>query len=128
MRWPPGNASAPLAKGRREKLNGLPEPKAKNAFAQPCKHRIVLVEWLPKEHAHYGRETCERCKRFVRWLPKPGSIRVLRSYLPSLSLKPAARRCVSCGVPVSNRNLGGHYRKSALAGRLWCVRHADGGD
>jgi hypothetical protein len=51
----------------------------------------------------------------------PKATRLLRQYLPSLSLQPVSRRCVVCGVPVSNRNLGGHYRKSALAGRLWCV-------
>jgi hypothetical protein len=36
------------------------------------------------------------------------------------------RRCISCDTPVTNRNLGGHARKSALAGLLWCQRCADG--
>ena len=35
------------------------------------------------------------------------------------------RRCVVCGVPVADVNFGGHDRKSALAGPLWCLRHAD---
>ena len=30
------------------------------------------------------------------------------------------RRCVACSVPIDNSNLGGHRRKSALAGDLWC--------
>jgi len=32
------------------------------------------------------------------------------------------RRCVACHVRVDNSNLGGHARKSALAGDLWCLQ------
>jgi hypothetical protein len=37
----------------------------------------------------------------------------------------AIRRCVACGVPVRNKNLGGHDGRSALTGRLWCNDCAD---
>jgi hypothetical protein len=57
--------------------------------------------------------------------PKP--TRLLRQYLVSLALQPGARRCLGCGVCINNRNLGGHARKAALAGRLWCLRCADVG-
>ena len=33
--------------------------------------------------------------------------------------------CVCCCKPVDNSNLGGHARKSALAGALWCLQCAD---
>ena len=36
------------------------------------------------------------------------------------------RECVCCGVPVTNRNLGGHSGKSALTGSLLCLRCEDG--
>lgn len=35
------------------------------------------------------------------------------------------RRCVACGVPVTNRNLGGNDGRSALSGPLWCLECAD---
>ena len=37
----------------------------------------------------------------------------------------ATRSCVSCVVRVTNRNVGGHSRKSALSGALWCYSCAD---
>jgi len=39
---------------------------------------------------------------------------------------PPVRRCVVCGVPVENLNLGGHDAPSAFRGPLWCLRCADG--
>ena len=56
----------------------------------------------------------------------PKATRLLRHYLRSLSLQPGARRCVVCGRPVDNGNLGGHDGRSALSGPVWCLRHADG--
>ncbi len=38
----------------------------------------------------------------------------------------STHRCLFCGVPVTNRNLGGHSGKSALSGRLLCLGCADG--
>ena len=35
------------------------------------------------------------------------------------------RRCVCCGKRISNRSLGGFDCKSAMGGRLWCLRCAD---
>jgi hypothetical protein len=35
------------------------------------------------------------------------------------------RRCVGCGRPVDNENLGSHNEKSALNGLLYCLRCAD---
>src|SRR5262245_34472066 len=35
------------------------------------------------------------------------------------------RRCVACGVPVTNRNLGGNDDRSALSGPIWCLECAD---
>ena len=32
------------------------------------------------------------------------------------------RRCVGCGTIVNNDSLGGHRRKSALGGPVWCLR------
>ena len=37
----------------------------------------------------------------------------------------AARRCVACDSRVTNRNLGGSSRRSALSGELWCLACAD---
>ena len=34
-------------------------------------------------------------------------------------------RWIVCGGPVANVNLGGHDRKSALAGPLRCLQHTD---
>jgi hypothetical protein len=36
------------------------------------------------------------------------------------------RRCVECGVHVTNSNLGGYSGRSALSGDLWCLDCADG--
>jgi hypothetical protein len=36
------------------------------------------------------------------------------------------RRCVVCGVHVTNSNLGGYNGRSALAGDLFCLSCADG--
>jgi hypothetical protein len=44
---------------------------------------------------------------------------------PDIFHQQDARHCFSCGVLVNNWNLGGHSRKSALAGDLWCYRCAD---
>jgi hypothetical protein len=35
------------------------------------------------------------------------------------------RRCVVCGVQITNRNLGGYSGRSALSGPLWCLSCAD---
>ena len=35
------------------------------------------------------------------------------------------RRCVSCGRRITNRNLGGNDRRSALSGPLWRLSCAD---
>lgn len=57
-------------------------------------------------------------------IPKP--IKLLQAYLRSLSVQPKGRRCLVCGVRISNANLGGHSRSSALAGPLFCFLYADG--
>jgi hypothetical protein len=49
---------------------------------------------------------------------------------PGARVKTAAnsvRRCVACHGQVTNRNLGGHARRSALSGPVWCLQCADGG-
>jgi hypothetical protein len=56
----------------------------------------------------------------------PKATQLLQTYLLSLCLQLGDRRCVGCGEPVDNTNLGGHARKSALSGLLWCLRCADG--
>jgi hypothetical protein len=75
---PPGNANAPLAKGRREKLPRWNDDNPGSRFAQGFAHAMPV------------------------------------------------RRCVRCGVPVENLNLGGHDAPSAFRGALWCYRCADG--
>jgi len=59
-------------------------------------------------------------------LHAPKTIRLLRLYLLSVGAQPAnaMRRCVACGCRVDNANLGGHARKSALAGQVWCEKCA----
>jgi hypothetical protein len=39
---------------------------------------------------------------------------------------PQVRCCVVCGCIVTNFNLGGNARHSALAGCLWCLSCSDG--
>lgn len=34
-----------------------------------CQHVPVLT--LTPNLVHYGREDCAKCKKFLRWLPKP---------------------------------------------------------
>jgi hypothetical protein len=36
------------------------------------------------------------------------------------------RRCVVCGVHVTNSNLGGYSGRSGLSGKLFCLDCADG--
>jgi len=55
----------------------------------------------------------------------PKAIALLLVYLLSLSLQLGDRRCVVCGEPVDNINLGGSARKSALAGAVFCLSCAD---
>jgi hypothetical protein len=63
---------------------------------------------------------------------------LLRAPIPKLKLRTtccffslvqvrrvAIRRCVCCGIAVANSNLGGHSRKSALGGHLFCYACAD---
>ncbi len=35
------------------------------------------------------------------------------------------RRCVICGTPVTNSNLGGYDGRGALSGKLYCLQCAD---
>lgn len=37
-----------------------------------------LIETELSEGPHYGREDCEDCKRFLRWLPKPDTEKAKR--------------------------------------------------
>ena len=39
--------------------------------------------------------------------------------------KAGIRRCVSCDSRVTNRNPGGNDGRSALSGKVWCLRCAD---
>jgi hypothetical protein len=59
----------------------------------------------------------------------PNAAELLRSYSGFGFLQTAGlftRPCVGCGCRVTNQNLGGNSRKSALIGDLWCLRCADG--
>jgi hypothetical protein len=64
---PPGNANAPLAKGRRDKLTGGREYSA-------CPHSATLTEQMPRGHLHQAAVRCAYCGRHLRWLPKPETI------------------------------------------------------
>ena len=80
MNWPapPGNANAPLAKGRRENLTGQAEDKSGCSFAQvrhqPCTHPVTRTERFPGGVPHYSHEVCAMCGRHVRWFPKSATI------------------------------------------------------
>jgi hypothetical protein len=68
-------------------------------------------------------------KKRAAVLEPPKSAELPRPYAGFGFLQPArllTRRCVSCGRFVGNSNLGGYDGKSALSGRLWCLRCADG--
>ena len=60
----------------------------------------------------------------------PAKDRASETLLPEQKLfatETELRRCVVCGAHVTNRNLGGYDRRSALNGDLWCLSCADGG-
>jgi len=67
MTAPPGNANAPLAKGRRYKLTGGREYSA-------CPHSATFSELLPPGHLHYAEERCAACGSHLRWLPRPETV------------------------------------------------------
>ena len=67
MGAPPGNANAPLAKGRRDTLTGG------RGYAT-CPHSATLTEEMPRIHAHFAREVCAGCGAFIRWLPRPETL------------------------------------------------------
>ena len=82
MNSPPGNANAPLAKGRREKLTGLTQSNSGVSISQACKHRATVTQQEPPGATHFSSEICLNCGAFVRWLPKPSTIerRTLNSF------------------------------------------------
>lgn len=51
---PPGNANAPLAKGRREKLTRLVEDTPSHSKAQACAHPATRTERLGDDHVHFA--------------------------------------------------------------------------
>ena len=68
-------------------------------------------------------------KKRAAFLEPLKAAELLRPYAGFGLLQPdrsTARRCVACGCFVGNSNLGGYGGKSALSGRLWCLRCADG--
>jgi hypothetical protein len=67
MSAPPGNANAPLAKGRRDKLTG-------GAGYGSCPHSATFSGLLPAGNLHYGAERCARCGSHLRWLPRPENV------------------------------------------------------
>jgi hypothetical protein len=75
---------------------------------QPCSHPVTRTERLPDSHLHFARLVSV----------------ILLSRLQALG---ADRRCATCGIKIDNATLGEPERAGALAGRLWCLRHADGG-
>jgi hypothetical protein len=82
MNGPPGNANAPLAKGRRDKLTGGREYDA-------CPHSATVTEQMPAGHLHHAARRCAYCGCHLRWLPKPETIerrRLNRFKLPKLAM------------------------------------------
>jgi hypothetical protein len=67
---PLGNANAPLAKGRREKLLELAQSNSRSAFPQGCQHRFRRVEFLPPGSTHHAKEICDDCGAFLGWAAK----------------------------------------------------------
>ena len=64
---PEEKANAPLAKGRREKLNSA-------AAYHACSHSATVTLATQQGHAHYSAERCALCGAFLRWVPKPATI------------------------------------------------------
>jgi hypothetical protein len=64
---PPGNANAPLAKGRRDRLTGG------RGYAA-CPHSATITERFPGGVPHYSHEVCVACGRHLRWHPKPRNV------------------------------------------------------
>ena len=80
---PPGNASAPLAKGRHAELNGERD-------YHPCSHSATFTEFLPAGRFHYAEEVCATCRRHVKWIPRPENIERRRHF--ALQLEQLAKR------------------------------------
>jgi hypothetical protein len=95
---PPGNASARLVTGRSAE---------KNADAKLLRAKSSRV----------NNSYISPALTFWRTAPGAG----IKSAATSI------RCCVACHAQVTNRNLGGHARRSALSGRVWCLQCADGG-
>ena len=64
---PPGNANAPVAKGRRYKLTGEIEYSA-------CPHSATVTEQMPRGHLHHAEVRCANCGAHLRRLPKPSNV------------------------------------------------------
>jgi hypothetical protein len=64
---PPLNASAPLAKGRREELTS-------ERGYHACTHTATFTQQEPPGRTHYSREICIQCGRFLRWVPRPANV------------------------------------------------------
>jgi hypothetical protein len=64
------------------KLLRLAQSNSRSRFAQGCTHEVTRVELMPQGHTHHARVICIVCGRFLRWLPKPGTIerRTLNSF------------------------------------------------
>jgi hypothetical protein len=82
MAAPPGNANAPLAKGRREKLTG-------GGGYAVCPHSAIFSELAPAGHLHHAAERCADCGAYIRRLPKPETVE--RRRLNVLRLKDLTR-------------------------------------
>jgi hypothetical protein len=90
MKSPPKREGA-CSNAPTPKLTGLPQSNSGVAIAQACKHGTTRVELMPQGHTHHAMETCAICRRFLRWLPKPGTIerRTLNAFkLARLAMRP----------------------------------------
>lgn len=55
-----------------------------------CNHEWVTLTLTPHLR-HYGKETCQQCGRFVRWIPKPETLermKVNAEKISALKTKP----------------------------------------
>jgi hypothetical protein len=81
MKWPPKEKGV-LQQTPISELTGLVEDTSTHASAQACRHPVTRLELMPQGHTHHAREVCALCRRFIRWVAKPGNLerRTLNSF------------------------------------------------
>lgn len=74
MKWPSKREGAYCSNAPIPKLTGLASNNSASSKAQACAHLATRTEQMPAGGAHYAREVCVECGRYVRWLPRPETV------------------------------------------------------